>query len=1215
MKLLGLLSLTLLWVTTATGQDVTPQATQNADSVLCAARRVNSYFIRKWPDPTKDTFVRRKRPSSLWTRAVYYEGLMALYSIDAQPDYIRYVDEWAAYHKWTPRNGTRTTNADDQCCMQTYLDRYLLETGKQSIPIGPGSKNGREPMLDSCRMNMERQMAEGRTDYWTWIDAIQMAMPAYSRMYRITGDARYILFARDCYQWSKGTCGGGLWNKQESLWWRDAAFVPPYKEQDGANCYWSRGNGWVVAAYVRTIDDIERTSGSDKDQEVAAFCQELKADFKAMMQALLKCQREDGFWNVSLMSPATFGGPETSGTALFLMGMSWGIRCGLLPEAEFRTAADKAWHAIATRALHHDGFIGYLQGTGKEPKDGQPVTYTKVPDFEDYGAGCVLLGAVEYYKLIKERTSKAGARWWWLGSAVTRKDLTWQMEQMASHGIGTLEITPLYGVQGNDANNIEFLSPRWMEMLDYTIREGNRLGIQIDMNLGTGWPFGSPEVPIKEAACKLVVVDSLVDSKLARNIILPAPKKEQRYAKLIAQRDYKSHVRGKRRVIALYECRTGQQVKRAAPGGEGFVIDHFDSTAVAHYLARFDRAFNSSKGLMPATFFNDSYEVFRADWTPTLPQEFEARRGYRLEDKLQEFVDGDAQVVSDYRETLSDLLLENFTEQWVRWSHKHGVKVRNQAHGSPANLIDVYAAVDIPEIEGFGLSEFGIKGLRTDSGMTRRNYSDLSMLKYASSAAHVTGKRLVSSETFTWLTEHFRTSLSQMKPDLDLMFCSGVNRMFFHGTCYSPKDDPWPGWKFYASVDMSPTNTIWRDAPMLTAYIDYLQQRLQEGEPDNDFLVLLPVRNMWRGNLDKRLMMFDINSMEEKAPEFIATILRIDSLGYDCDYISERLLLSTSFSDGKLQTAAGTRYAALILPPHCILSNAVKKHIRNLKKQGAHIIYNIESKELAKHAKPEELRTILRQKMIRRKVGDSYRYFVSNLTPEDVDGEITLASTGANVSLSLRSGESCFIDATPDGKTTVTFPVEALQPIGSKRVSAHKPQLSLLADLSKNRWSLRFTESQPATDDEITIEGLQTWESLPADSLKELMGTGVYETTVSLTAQDVSGSYRIDLGDVRESARVYVNDSYVGCAWCVPFTLDFDGLLHEGENTIRIEVTNLPANRIAALDRRGVQWRKFNEINVVDIHYKHTTYDGWAPVPSGLNSYVRIYKRHTRPTR
>ena len=357
-----------------------PASAQNADDVLEAARRVNSYFVHKWPDPTKDTCVGRKRPSSLWTRGVYYEGLMALYSIDAREEYLKYVDEWGALHKWTPRNGTRTTNADDQCCMQTYLERYAL------------NDNG-QPTIDSCRVNMEKQMAQGRTDYWTWIDAIQMAMPAYAKMYRITGDARYILFARDCYEWARNKCGGGLWNAKEGLWWRDADFVPPYKESDGNNCYWSRGNGWVVAALVRTIDPLTPFRGN---KEVRAFLEELKADYKDMMQALLKCQREDGFWNVSLMSPSTFGGPETSGTALFLMGMAWGIRNGLLPADEFRPATDKAWNAIATKAIHPNGFIGYLQGTGKEPKDGQPVTYTSVPDFEDYGTGCVLLGAVEY---------------------------------------------------------------------------------------------------------------------------------------------------------------------------------------------------------------------------------------------------------------------------------------------------------------------------------------------------------------------------------------------------------------------------------------------------------------------------------------------------------------------------------------------------------------------------------------------------------------------------------------------------------------------------------------------------------------------------------------------------------------------------------------------------------------------------------------------------
>ena len=1182
---------------------VLPAAAQRAEDVLETARRVNNYFVQKWPDPTKDTFVGRKRPSSLWTRGVYYEGLMALYDIDAQPAYLKYVDEWGTYHKWTPRNGTKTTNADDQCCMQTYLDRYEMTGNRQ--------------MIDSCRVNMEKQMAEHRVDYWTWIDAIQMAMPAFAKMYRITGDARYILFARDCYEWARNECGGGLWNAKEGLWWRDANFVPPYKESDGQNCYWSRGNGWVAAAYVRTLEEIlnaQRRSGRELN-EVNAFCEELKADYTQMMEALLKCQREDGFWNVSLTSPATFGGPETSGTALFLTGMAWGIRKGFLSTSDYRPAVDKAWNAIATTAIHPNGFIGYLQGTGKEPKDGQPVTYTKVPDFEDYGAGCVLLGAVEYYKLVKSEKLKdksenlgggcheaqAGARWWWLGSAVTKPGLTWQMEQMASHGIRTLEITPLYGVQDNDGNNIPFLSPKWMKMLEYTINEGKRLGVQIDMNLGTGWPFGSPETPLSEAACKLIVVDSLVDSKQANSITLPAPKREQPYARLIVQRHYKSHVKGKRRVIALYESRTRQQVKRAAPGGEGYVIDHFDSTAVAHYLARFDKAFKSTGTPMPATFFNDSYEVFGADWTPTLLSEFLSRRGYKLEDKLQEFVDGDAQVISDYRETLSDLLLKNFTEQWVRWSHERGVKVRNQAHGSPANLIDIYAAVDIPEIEGFGLSEFGIKGLRTDPGMTRKNFSDLSMLKYASSAAHVTGKRLVSSETFTWLTEHFRTSLSQMKPDLDLMFCAGVNRVFFHGACYSPKDDPWPGWRFYASVDMSPTNSIWRDASMLTGYIDFCQQRLQEGEPDNDFLVLLPVRNMWRTNLNKRLMLFEINSMDKKAPEFIASILKIDSLGYDCDYISERYLLTTSFVDGKLQTAAGTHYSALILPPDCILSKVAKQHLAHLKHQDAHIIYNIDGQELAKYAKAEELRTTLRMKMIRRKVGDDYRYFVSNLTPNDVSKDITLAATGRKVKVSLRSGESCFIDVLANGNTQVTYPVDALQPS-----NAHS---SFLKDLTQNNWTLSFIESSPAIPGKIALERLSTWETLPIDSLDELMGTGVYETSFNLSANEVkAGRYQIDLGDVRESARVYINDTYVGCAWCVPFTLNFDGLLREGDNTVRIEVTNLPANRIAAYDRRGIKWRKFNEINVVDINYKHTTYDKWAPVPSGLNSYVRIYK-------
>lgn len=345
--------------------------------VLDAARNANDYFMAKYADPTEPTNVKKIRPSSLWTRAVYYEGLMALYGIDPKNEYIDYTDRWAAFHKWTPRDGTSTRDADNQCCSQTYLDRFVM--------------TGDSAMMRPTMENIRGQMAETKLGYWTWIDAIQMAMPVYAQMYKITGDKAYIDHAMDMYRWSRNECGGGLFNEADGLWWRDADYVPPYKEKDGKQCYWSRGNGWVLAALVRTMDQMKPHGKVYK---------ELKKDFTAMCDALAKCQREDGFWNVSLVSPATYGGKETSGTALFLYGISWGLRKGYLKESQFRPVADKAWKAIATEALHRDGFLGYVQGTGKDPSAGQPVTYDKVPDFEDFGVGCFLLGATEYYKLL-----------------------------------------------------------------------------------------------------------------------------------------------------------------------------------------------------------------------------------------------------------------------------------------------------------------------------------------------------------------------------------------------------------------------------------------------------------------------------------------------------------------------------------------------------------------------------------------------------------------------------------------------------------------------------------------------------------------------------------------------------------------------------------------------------------------------------------------------
>lgn len=342
--------------------------------------KVNDYYMKRHPDPYESIpYYSRKRvyEANIWTRGIYFEGLMALHSIFPDNKYYDYAREWADKFKWgMRRDQTFTRNADNYCCAQTYIDLYRL------CP---------EPhMLTKTKACMNMLVNTPQVDDWTWIDAIQMGMPVLAKMYNETGDERYNKKAWDMYSWSRNTLAGGLYNEKEGLWWRDADFVPPYKEPNGKNCYWSRGNGWVVAALVKVLDEIP---ADDPYRPV------YEADLKAMCEALAKCQREDGFWNVSLHDESNFGGKETTGTALFVYGMAWGIRNGLLDRDKYLPIVTKAWNAIVNEAIHPDGYIGYVQGTGKEPKDGQPVAYDSVPDFDDFGTGCVLLAGSEVYKL------------------------------------------------------------------------------------------------------------------------------------------------------------------------------------------------------------------------------------------------------------------------------------------------------------------------------------------------------------------------------------------------------------------------------------------------------------------------------------------------------------------------------------------------------------------------------------------------------------------------------------------------------------------------------------------------------------------------------------------------------------------------------------------------------------------------------------------------
>ncbi len=886
--------------------------------------------------------------------------------------------------------------------------------------------------------------------------------------------------------------------------------------------------------------------------------------------------------------------------------------------------------------------------------------------------------------------AKPGTRWWWLGSAVDKDNLTYNIQEYAKTGMGTLEITPIYGVQNNEANELSYLSSEWMDMLKHTQAVAGENGINIDMNNGTGWPFGGTDVTLEDAATK-AIFQEYKNIKGNNTVILDIAihdKKQKGIAKLSRVMAYNNEgislditkeVKldslywdapcGSWHIVALHIGKTLQRVKRAAPGGEGYVVNHFDKKAVITYLNKFNHAFNENSTSFPVAFFNDSYEVYQADWTPNFLEEFEKRRGYKLENYFPEFLDIERptetkRIVSDYRETISELLIENFTEEWTKWANNNGAMTRSQAHGSPANLIDTYAAVDIPECEGFGLSQFPIKGLRKDTQM-RKNDSDISMLKYASSAAHITGKPLVSSETFTWLTEHFRTSLSQCKPDMDLMFLSGVNRMFFHGTPYSPKEAEWPGWLFYASINMSPSNTIWKDAPAFFQYITRCQSFLQMGKPDNDFLVYLPIYDLWYEN-PGRLLLFDIHKMKERAPAFIETIHQIMENGYDVDYISDKYILTTHFEKGKLVTEGGSTYKAIIVPSVKQMPVEVLAHLNSLVKKGATLLFinnypedvpgyyqlderrkefNKQRKELplvpqfnitkiSKHKKgtvvtgknyreilrssgvvPERMRSKYGLQYVRRRNEKGYHYFISNLQASEIDeylplsvpsqsimvfnplsGEKGLAQTRTNggqveVRLQLKSGESIIVQTFNDALTTE--PWRYYQAFEGNDVNLN------------TKWNFRFLSSSPSIEDTFQLERPISWTKLDHPDVRRNMATGLYSTNIQIPEINAD-DWLLNLGDVRESATVRINGNEVATLWSVPFEVRVGRYLKQGNNNIEIEVTNLPANRVADLDRKQTPWRRFKEINMVDLNYTKSTYESWETMLSGLNGDVKL---------
>jgi alpha-L-rhamnosidase len=855
-------------------------------------------------------------------------------------------------------------------------------------------------------------------------------------------------------------------------------------------------------------------------------------------------------------------------------------------------------------------------------------------------------------------------RWWWMGSAVDKDNLSRLLQQYHDAGVGGVEICPIYGATGYEKRYIPFLSPKWMEMLDHATATANRLGMGFDMTTGTGWPMGGPWIAPTDASSTMAMArfdlqggggplnDDLILLPSGRVQCVEAVRDNGQTIDITDKMKDWVAPAGNWRIYAIVQRGPVMKVKRAAPGGEGSVIDPFSTKAMDDYLAWFDKAFAGYKGRMPRAQFHDSYE-YVGNWTNDLFEKFRTLRGYDLRTQLPALrrdADSDtvARVLCDYRQTMADLH-SDYVNRWVQWSHAHGMLAREQAHGAPANLLDLYAEADIPETETFG-------SVGVDQNMP--------MNKFASSAAHVTGKQLASSESFTWLGEHFQVSLADVKPVADYLFLSGINHILFHGMAYSPQDVPWPGWLFYASVDFNPNGGLWHDLPAFNAYVARCQSILQSGKPSNDLLLYFPVYDLWqtpRGTL----IMFNIAGQWLRANPFYPTALQLAARGFGVDYFSDAQIASATVANGSV-ILGGNAYKAIVLPPCRVMPPATMAKLIELAKAGATIIVkdalpsdvpgladrDIRAAELrlslkeipitqnptqANQGAPvgngyvwvgKDLNLILdaagaqREPMvdlglhyIRRLHEEGYQYFIANRGQENVDGWVTLAtqaksavildplypdrvgvaalrnsaSGAVQVYLQLQPGETCFL------RTYATREIS-----GPAWLYGHPAGDGISVN---GLWTVHFLEGGPQLPADFQTSTLASWTLRDDAQAKRFAGTARYSIDFDAPA---ATDYVLDLGKVCQSARVRINGQDVGTLFAQPFAIRVGSYLRAGRNHLELDVTNLSANRIADLDRRGVKWKSFHEINFVGRDYRPFDASHWPLRDSGLLGPVRL---------
>jgi hypothetical protein len=803
-----------------------------------------------------------------------------------------------------------------------------------------------------------------------------------------------------------------------------------------------------------------------------------------------------------------------------------------------------------------------------------------------------------------------------MGNSVTKPGITQHLEAFAAAGLGGVEIVPIYGEKGDEQNFIAYLSDEWIEMLLHTLREAERVDLEVDMTLGSGWPYGGPWVTEEYAAKRASVL------------------------------------------FAGGEL-TGQKVKRAAPGAEGLVVDHFDPAAMQHFLSRFDSLMTIIKieNLSLRAIFNDSYEVYGADWTGDFNSLFNERMGYDLPDNFlfkEDYDSNDLSYWHNYHFLINDQVRVTVGEMIRKWCKKHGVLYRYQAHGAPSNLLDLYGDACIPETECFGSSKFNIPLIDYDQDYSEDQFARPHPLiyKFASSPAHILGKSLVSAETGTWLADHFKVSLSQVKPQVDELFTSGINHIFYHGIPYSPFENGFPGRQFYASTNFGPNSALWDYMDDLNEYIRNCQLMLQNTSPDNDILLYYPVNDLWyQKGYDGNLITQSVHNPQSWLYDtpFGKLAQSLHDTGYAFDYISDEQIQFFAMDPDEIPD----NYKAVLIPPSRFMPVETIHFLALLQNKGMKIVFldQLPSK-MGKNSDykdpgimedkawinfPDPVKSDItsisntmheidvwpeifpRQGLsyIRKSHNAGYVYLITNLSNIDFDGYSALAREykSAEIYDPLSEERGTARIGKSDKSGQVRLQIEAGQsifiitynhPIGQEDWQ-YRGKREKAIDLILN-WKLEMEDPENGYYlKDHTLDSPQSWTQLPFPQASTFSGTGIYQIDFDLSEEDLMyDAFILDLGDLRYMASVSLNGYNLGAFWSVPFRKTIAMDKFESRNTMTVHVKNLDANQVIYLDRTGFPWKNYYDINFVDIRYEPFDASIWEPMPSGLLGPVRL---------